>query len=87
MMIYKTKESIKKALVDSLEELEGGIYVKAFPDGTHRYWLTGDIESYNVHCFGSGQRWSDQDSDCNIQNIDELVDHLWEKRARIIEEF
>ena len=86
-MIYKTKESIKEALINSLEEFEGGIKVKNYPDGSHRYWLTGDMESYNVHCFGSGQRWRDQDDDCNIQDIDKLVDYLWEERARIIEMF
>lgn len=85
MLIYTTKESTKTALIDSMSGGEG-ISVKNYPNGSHRYWLTGDKENYTVHCYGSGQGWRDQADDCNIQDIDELVNYLWDQRARIIED-
>ena len=87
MKALKTKEDIKKALIRSLEDEEDGIYVKAggMGSGSHHYWLTGDIESYEIHCYGRGQGWCDQSDECGEQNLDKLVDSLWTQRAQIIE--
>lgn len=86
MRIYKTKEAIRRQLISSLEDPEYGISTKADGNGgSHKWWLTGTEDNYTVHCFGSGQGWSDQSDDCSIQNLNELVSCLWKKRASIIE--
>jgi hypothetical protein len=88
MRTYKNKETIKNKLIESLKTGEG-IHTKATSmvnGGSHHWWLTGTQDDYVVHCYGSGQGWSDQSDDCTIQDIDEIVSRLWKDRANIIED-
>lgn len=87
MRYYTNKQKIKDDLIDSLKTGEG-IHVEAIGmvnGGSHYYWLTGTEDNYEIHCYGSGQGWSDQDSDCRIQDIDELVSKIWDDRKYILE--
>ena len=84
-MRYKNIEEIKTALLESLVESEDnrGIRIN-MGNGSHRYWLTGSIESYQIHCYGWGKNWADQTDDCNIQDVDVMAKKLWNQRKNII---
>ena len=95
MKYYTTKAKIRESLIATLSsppdgmmfDPDFGIRVRAtsMGSGSHRYWLTGDLEKYEVHCFGQGRGWADQGDDCSVQDIDALVSYLWKNRAQIVE--
>lgn len=78
-----TKSQIKSRLLNFDEECGSIIVRDAASRGSHTFWLTGNEDDYDTHCYGHGLGWSDQSDECRIKDIDKLVDYLYEKRHNI----
>jgi len=72
-MARMTKAAIKAALLEGKEVVTRNEHCKAF-GGAHRYW----VENGEVHGYGCGPNWSDQDSILNhAGDIDRHVDTIY----------